>query len=515
MTELEARDVASLPALFSAVARRLPDRIALVDGDDAFTYTQVDHAATGLAAALRDEGVTRDSMVGLVLERTARIPVAILAILKLGAVYVPLDATYPAARLRHMVDDASVSLVVGDRTALPPEVAERLRGVDLSSRAATTGATDGPTRAGVAYVIYTSGSTGLPKGCLVTHGNVLSLVRATIPLLRAGAGDRWSLFHSAGFDVSVFELWAAWSTGAAAVVVPSAAAHSPRELLGLLREAGVTMLSMVPSVFTQLVHAHAEEGAGGPGLRYVLLAGESVQLDVVSDFLGRFADPPTVVNLYGITEITVHATFKELRESDLRGPVASPIGRELPHLRIVLRDEDDRPVPLGEPGEIWVHGSGVARGYLNRAELTAERFRAVAGDPIGDVGYRSGDLARRLEDGELEFLGRSDQQVKLRGFRIELGEIESVLRGHAGVREVAVLADGATPDGRVLLALFVPADASDIPSSATLREAARQKLPEYMVPHRFEAVAALPLTPSGKLDRQTLEDATRRRASRS
>lgn len=510
MTKLEVPDAASLPDLFSAVARRLPDRIALVDGDTAFTYAEVDHAAAGLAAALREEGVVRGTMVGLVLERTARVPVAILAILKLGAIYVPLDPKYPAARLRHMVTDASVSLVVGDRTALPHEVSQQVRGVDLSSRA-TPSTDDRPTSEDVAYVIYTSGSTGLPKGCLATHGNVLSLVRATIQLLRLGADDRWSLFHSAGFDVSVFELWAAWSTGATAVVVSSAAAHSPRELLGLLREAGVTVLSMVPSVFTQLVHAHAEEGTADLGLRYVLFAGESIQLDVVSDFLGRFADPPTAVNLYGITEITVHATFKELRESDLSGPVASPIGRELPHLRIVLRDEEGRPVPPGEPGEIWVHGFGVARGYLNRPELTAERFRVVAGDPAGDVGYRSGDLARRLENGELEFLGRSDQQVKLRGFRIELGEIESVLRGHTGVREVAVLVDDSRPDGRALLALFVPADTSDIPAAATLRAAARQKLPEYMVPQRFEAVAALPLTPSGKLDRQTLEDAVRRR----
>jgi amino acid adenylation domain-containing protein len=513
MTQPAEPAACSLPGLLSSVARREPSRIALVDGATSLTYAEVDREATGLAAALREAGVTRGTRVGLVVERSARVPVAILAILKLGAIYVPLDPGYPAERLRHMVSDASVGIVVGSATALPREVADQVRCVSLSSRAASASlaGADGPAPDDVAYVIYTSGSTGRPKGCLVTHGNVLSLVRATIPLLRVGADDRWSLFHSAGFDVSVFELWAAWSTGAAAVAVQDAAARSPRELLRLLRDRGVTVLSIVPSVFSQLARAHAEEDAPDMPLRYVLFAGESIQPDIVDDFLGRLAEPPTAVNLYGITEITVHATFKELTAADLRGPVASPIGRELPHLRIVLRDEDGRPVPPGEPGEIWVHGPGVARGYLNRPELTAERFRAVAGDPVGDVGYRSGDLARRLPDGELEFLGRGDQQVKLRGFRVELGEIESVLRRHEGVREVAVLADDPAPDRKVLLALFVPADPADIPAAAALREAARHLLPEYMVPHRFEPVAALPLTPSGKLDRQALAQAVRRR----
>ncbi|MFD5824367.1 amino acid adenylation domain-containing protein [Lentzea sp. NPDC060358] len=496
----------SLPGAFAEVARHTPDRTALVDGGTALTYAEVDDAATGLAAALRDEGVGHGTMVGLVLERTARVPIAVLAVLKLGAVYVPLDPGYPAARLRHMVDDASIGLVVGDLAALPPEVSAGLRGVDLSRRS-TTDPGGAPAREDVAYVIYTSGSTGLPKGCQVTHGNVLALVAATTPLLGAGPDDRWSLFHSAGFDVSVFELWAAWSTGATAVVVGSGAARSPHELLALLRTAGVTVLSMVPSVFTQLAHVHAEQGAPELGLRHVLFAGESVQLDVVAAFLERCPVPPVVVNLYGITETTVHATFKVLGPADLHGTVVSPIGRELPHLRIVLRDEDGRPVPPGEPGEIWVHGAGVARGYLNRPELTAERFRATE----DGVGYRSGDLARRLPDGELEFLGRGDQQVKLRGFRIELGEVESVLRQHPGVREVAVLVDGATADSRVLLAFFVPVDTAAIPAADELRAAAAAMLPEHMLPHRFEAVAALPFTPSGKLDRQALAEAVRRR----
>ncbi len=509
----------SLPALWSSVARRQPDRIALVDGAISLTYAEVDRAAAELASALRGAGVTRGTMVGLVVERSARLPIAILAILALGAIYVPLDPGYPAERLRYTVDDASIRIVAGDRSTMPPDLPEWLRWVGLEGALAgcaagtteSAGQDDGPDREDTAYVIYTSGSTGRPKGCLVTHGNVLSLVYATVPLLRVGADDRWSLFHSAGFDVSVFELWAAWSTGAAAVVVPASAAQSPGELLRLLRDSGTSVLSMVPSVFGQFALAHAEAGAPDLSLRYVLFAGESIQPDVIDDFLGRFARPPTAVNLYGITEITVHATFKELRRPDLRGPVASPIGRELPHLRIVLRDEGGRPVPEGEPGEIWVHGSGVARGYLNRPELTAERFRTVAGDPVGDVGYRSGDLARRLPDGELEFLGRGDQQVKLRGFRVELGEIESVLRQHEGVREVAVLTDSPAPDQRVLLALFVPMDAGNIPAPVTLRDAARRLLPDYMIPHRFEAVAALPLTPSGKLDRKTLAEAVRRR----
>lgn len=491
----------TLPGQFAESARRGPDRTALLDGDTALTYAQVDSAATGLVAALRAQGVARGDRVGLVVERTARIPVAILAILRLGASYVPLDPKYPAARLKHMIDDADIGLVVGDLTTLPADVADGLRGIDLSSRAAGDGGDDASAE-DIAYVIYTSGSTGLPKGCLVTQDNVVSLVQATVPLLRIGADDRWSLFHSAGFDVSVFELWAAWSTGATAVVVPESAAQSPGELLRLLRKSEITVLSMVPSVFTQLVHAHAEEGAADLCLRYLLFAGESIQPDVITRFLDRFPVPPTAINLYGITEITVHATFKELSRADLTGPITSPIGRELPHLRIVLRDDQDQPVPDGAPGEIWVHGTGVAQGYLNRPELTAQRFRAID----GVVGYRSGDLARRLDNGELEYLGRVDQQVKLRGFRIELGEIESVLRGHHGVRDVAVLAHND-----MLLALFVPVDAKAIPTASALRETAHRMLPDYMVPHRFEAIATLPYTPSGKLDRRTLQAAVRAR----
>ncbi|MGW3816953.1 amino acid adenylation domain-containing protein [Streptomyces sp. NPDC005046] len=504
----------SLPELFGEVARLHPGRTAVAHGGRRLTYAELDRESDGLARVLRQRGVAPGDLVGIVNERSIDFPVGILAVLKAGGVYVPLDPAYPAERLLHMVRDASVGLVVGEASALPRRVARDLTAVALDERAPAGaegrdgGAAPGPEAA--AYVIYTSGSTGLPKGCVVTHGNVLALLEGALPLFAFGPDDRWSLFHSTSFDFSVWEIWGAWAGGATLVVVDQEAAREPARFLRVLQEERITVLNQVPSVFQHLVSAHADAGSPELPLRYVVFGGEAVQIDVIRAFVRGLGAPPRMVNMYGITETTVHSTFKEFTPEELVGTGPATIGTALPHLRIDLYDDEGKPVPEGEPGEIWVYGTGVARGYLNRPDLTTARFTAAAGDPARETGYRSGDLARLLPDGELEYLGRSDQQVKLRGFRIELGEVESVLRAHPEVREAAVVVEG-TGDTRRLLALLVLARPGTRADQAGLRAHAVARLPEHMIPHRLEVVAGLPLTPSGKLDRQTLQRAVDQR----
>ncbi|WP_018353335.1 amino acid adenylation domain-containing protein [Longispora albida] len=480
----------SLTGLFADVSRRQPGAPAIEAGDSTLSYRQLGEAASALAARLAALGVRRGDLVGLQTGRTADAAIGVLGILMAGAAYVPLDPAYPAARLRMMAADAGLSVLVGD-----PALAAGC-GFTAAQVVPASGHEPAPGWAGVpsgpddpAYVIYTSGSTGQPKGCVVSHGNVVAMLDAALPLFDVDGRDRWSVFHSISFDFSVWELWGALATGATAVWVPEAAALSGEALTAFLAEKQITILSQVPSVFRSFVLGYQQAGRPPLAVRCVVFGGESADLDVTRAF-ARLVPGVRLVNMYGITEITVHATFAELGEDS----TGNPIGEPLPHLTISLRDPDGQPVAGGEPGEMWIAGTGVAAGYLRRPELTAERF--VAAD--GRRWYRSGDLARRGPGGSLEYLGRADQQVKLRGFRVELGEIEAVLRSHEAVRDAAVTVVTTPAGAQFLVACAVPAVPADI------REHAGRFLPRHMVPHRYVAVPALPLTPSGKLDRAAL-----------
>ncbi|MBG6134683.1 amino acid adenylation domain-containing protein [Longispora fulva] len=487
----------TLTDLFGRVCARRPDAPAVTDTVHTLSYRQLDEAADALAARLLALGVGRGDLVGLRVDRTVTAPVAILAILRTGAAYVPLDPGYPAERLRMMVADARLTALVGDPAldhGLGPD-----RVVDPHAPAPEQPPVGGPplvpASADVgpddpAYVIYTSGSTGRPKGCVITHGNVLALLDAALPLFDLDDTDRWSLFHSISFDFSVWELWGALATGATVVMVPEAATLTGEALVALLARERVTMLSQVPSVFRSLVLAHEQAGSPPLDLRYVVFGGESVDLDTARRFATGSGSTARLVNMYGITETTVHATFRELAPAD-RG---SPIGRALGHLAIEVRADDGRPVPPGEPGEMWLTGPGVSAGYLHRPELTAQRFPTVDGRRY----YRSGDLATEGPDGQLEYHGRSDQQVKLRGFRIELGEIEAVLRAHPDVADAGVTVWTSPAGARFLVGCVAPAVPADLRAHAGLT------LPAHMVPHRYVPVPTLPRTPSGKLDRAAL-----------
>jgi amino acid adenylation domain-containing protein len=354
-------------------------------------------------------------------------------------------------------------------------------------------------------VIYTSGSTGQPKGVLIEHRQVVRLLHATDELFDDfGAGDTWALLHSYAFDFSVWEMWGALAKGGRLVVVPADAVRDHDALLEILRTERVTVLNQTPAAFRGLRATLAATGRSlrGLDLRTIIFGGDALHVRELADWFAEHGDAtPALVNMYGITETTVHVTFKRITPDDLHRGVSSPIGRPLPDLRGYVLDEHRQPVPLGVPGELFVAGAGLARGYLNRPELTEQRFPP---DPYhhGRM-YRTGDLVRWLPGGELEYLGRVDQQVKVRGYRIELGEIEAALLRSDAVRAAAVLAREDGSGDRQLVAYVVAADGSQ-PTPSELREHLGTTLPQYMVPSAFVPLDALPLTENGKLDRRAL-----------
>ncbi len=449
--------------------------------------------------------------------------VAIVAVLKAGGGYLPLNPEYPQARLEHMLNDASPAVIITDealRKLLPPsakivnldapEIQNKLR-QSLAANPTDAQRSEALLPGHPAYVIYTSGSTGTPKGVVITHANVTRLFAATEHWFHFKQGfnfnqqDVWTLFHSYAFDFSVWELWGALLHGGKLVVVPRSITRSPQEFLELLAEQQVTVLNQTPSAFYQLMQAEEEnpEMGGRLALRTIIFGGEALDLGRLKPWYQRHKeDSPLLVNMYGITETTVHVSYQALTEAMTHGS-GSLIGGNIPDLKIYVLDEHLGLMPVGVAGEMYVSGAGLARGYLNRAGLTAERFVA---DPYGEAGtrmYRTGDLARRRTDGRLEYMGRADQQVKIRGFRIELGEIEAALLEQAGVRQAAVVVreDGAT--GRQLVAYVVMNEGSVL-DEAQVRHRLSERLPEYMTPAAFVVLDELPLTTNGKLDRRAL-----------
>ncbi|CAM5430861.1 Amino acid adenylation domain-containing protein OS=Streptomyces rimosus subsp. rimosus (strain ATCC / DSM 40260 / JCM 4667 / NRRL 2234) OX=1265868 GN=SRIM_030900 PE=4 SV=1 [Streptomyces rimosus subsp. rimosus] len=361
-----------------------------------------------------------------------------------------------------------------------------------------------PRPADPAYVIYTSGSTGRPKGVMVTHHNVARLLTHSTARFGFDHTDTWTLFHSYAFDFSVWEIWGALAHGARLVVVPEDITRSPAEFLDLLVAERVTVLNQTPSAFTQLAEADAARPEVGARLRlrHVVFGGEALEPWRLAGWYTRHADDaPHLVNMYGITETTVHVTDGPLDSSTAAGAVAG-IGRPLPDLRVHLLDAALRPVPPGVPAEMYVGGPGVTLGYLHRPGLTAQRFVADPYGPPGSRLYRSGDLARRRADGSLEYLGRADRQVKIRGFRIEPGEIEARLAELPGIADAAVLATTYGPGDRRLVAYLVPDGAPTEPGDVARRAA--RVLPGHMVPSAFVVVDAFPLSVNGKLDERAL-----------
>ena len=502
-----------LHELFEVQARHTPDAIAVSCGEEQMTYRDLNLAANRLARRLAQLGIGPNVTVALYLERSLALVVTILATLKSGACYVPLDPAYPMERLTFMLEDSGAPALLTEQQLW--DRAQKLGSsaqvvlVDLEASQVTEDtASDfagGATADNLAYVIYTSGSSGKPKGVQVTHRNVARLFSATDDWYHFDANDVWTLFHSYAFDFSVWELWGALLYGGRLVVVPYSVSRSPAEFHDLLYHEQVTVLNQTPSAFRQLIAADERFGrARELALRLVIFGGEMLTLEGLRPWFARHGDQhPRLVNMYGITETTVHVTYRRLVEADLDGAPGSVIGRPIPDLQVYVLDQHLEPVPIGVPGELYVGGAGLARGYLNRPDLTAARFIQP---PFSDGParlYRSGDVARILSDGSLEYLGRIDDQVKIRGFRIELGEVQATLSQHPAVQEVVVIAREDTPGDKRLVAYLVmrPGQA---PSATELRAYVKERLPEYMSPSAFVALDAVPLTTNGKVDRRAL-----------
>ena len=509
---------ATLPRLFEAQVARRPEAVAVTCEGERLTYRELDALANRWAHRLRDFGVGPEERVGLCVERSIPMVVGVLAILKAGGAYVPLDPAYPEERLRYLLQDSGMRVLLTQGSLRDRLPAHELPAIDLDDLGALGApGPEGPPVAGtdpdnLAYIIYTSGSTGRPKGVGVTHANVARLFSTTEGLFDFGPDDVWTLFHSHAFDFSVWEIWGALLYGGTLVVVPYWVSRSPSAFRELLVRERVTVLNQTPSAFRQLIEA--DEAAGGEGivLRYVVFGGEALDLQSLRPWLARHGDRrPRLVNMYGITETTVHVTWRPLDADDVERGAGSVIGIALPDLSLAVVDRNQEPAPIGVPGEMVVGGAGVARGYLGRPELTAQRF---VPDPFGrEPGgrlYRSGDLARYLAGGDLEYLGRIDHQVKIRGFRIELGEIEAALGEHPAVRQVIVLArDEGGGDRRLIAYLVTGTD--PLPGIEEVRSFLRRRLPEHMIPAAFVPLTAFPLTAHGKIDRAALPAPDRER----
>jgi amino acid adenylation domain-containing protein/FkbM family methyltransferase len=433
---------ATLHGLFEEQVRRRPQAVAVQDGHDTLTYAELDRRANRLAWALRDRGVGPDALVAVCMEKSVGLVAVLLGILKAGGAYVPIDPVYPDDRIAFMLADCEASIVVTE-PSLAARVAaqdvEKIVAVDVWADATTTRDHAPPPVAGpsnLCYVIYTSGSTGRPKGVLIEHRNVVRLLFNDRFQFDFSERDVWTVFHSFSFDFSVWEMYGALLYGGRLVVVPRDVAQQSADFLTLLAREGVTVLNQVPSAFYALMEEELSRPTRNLGLRYVIFGGEALQPSLLREWKARY--PATsLINMFGITETTVHVTFKQIGDAEIADG-ASNIGRPIPTLTTYVLDDRLQIVPFGVTGEICVGGAGVARGYLKRPELTAERFIA---HPFraGERMYRSGDLGRQRSDGEIEYLGRRDAQVKLRGFRIELGEIEATLAQHPAVAQAAVL----------------------------------------------------------------------------
>ncbi len=501
---------ATLVGLFAAQAQRTPDALALIFESETLTYQQLDRRANQLANHLRKNGVVPETLVALCLERSTEMVVGMLGVLKAGGAYVPLDPDYPAERLAFMLADAAAPVLLTQERLTSRLPAHGARVFRLDADWPTIASESGETPAvevapdSLAYVIYTSGSTGRPKGAMLTHRNVCNCMRWVADTYGFGPGERIFQKTPFSFDLSVPEFFAPLIAGAA-IVMARPGMHADSDYLAdTIAEQGITFTHFVPSMLAIfLEEKNLPERCRT--LRWVCCNGEALPWEVTAQFYEVFRDSAVQLhNLYGPTEAAVQVTCGPCsRGGD--GERIVPIGRPLPNTQIYLVDRHGAPVPVGVPGELLIGGAQVGRGYLNRPELTAEKFIP---DPFstrpGACLYRTGDLARWLPDGRIVCLGRLDHQVKVRGFRIELGEIEAVLSRQPGVRESLVLAREDRPGDRRLVAYVVAAPDDREGLAGRLQAAVRASLPEYMTPAAFVALDRLPLSPNGKVDRRAL-----------
>lgn len=531
---LPQSNAACIHELFEVQALAYPDSIALSYKQQTMSYASLNAQSNQLARYLREHRqIGPDTRIGICLDRSLEMVVTILAVLKAGGAYVPLDPASPKSRIDYIRKDAQLSTIVtqyhlSQTLALSKGVCVCLDDTQLQEQVSCNSVDNiATTELGIeshhlAYVIYTSGSTGQPKGVLIEHQNVSRLLATCEQDFEFKHTDVWTLFHSFAFDFSVWEMWGALFYGAKLVIVPQDITRSTNEFYQLIKQEQVSILSQTPSAFSQLSAIACAENSS-LSLRYVVFGGEALNFASLSPWVMSFGDEtPKLINMYGITETTVHVTYQRVREADvMKDHDVSVIGRSLPDLTVQLMDAHQNLVPIGVIGEMYVGGAGVARGYLNLPELTAERFVT---NPYFDKAqhidckrlYRSGDLARWLPNGTLEYMGRIDHQVKVRGFRIELGEIEHTLTSLSQVSESTVLVHKRAAGEKQLVAYITSQNSDELLADdehsyaaynvfiAQLKQELAQHLPEYMVPAVVMMLPALPLTENGKIDRRAL-----------
>ena len=488
-------------------ARERPEAVAVVHGDTTTTYGELDARASRLAHLLVEQGVAPGSVVGVCLPRGPGLFAALLGVLRAGCAYLLLEPEYPADRLEFMIRDAGAALVLTERPlADRPSGGVRTVCLDEHRRELAAQPAEPPdvtvTSDAGAYVIYTSGSTGRPKGTVVTHRAFVRLLRDA-DYLTLGPDDTSGQGADVTFDAAAFEIWAPLTAGARLVVIDKETLLDPAALVDLLEKEGFTTLFLTTALFNQVV---AENPAAFGGLRHMLFGGEAVNSLRVSQALAA-GPPQRLVHLYGPSETTTFATWHLVREADERRPV--PIGRPVANTTVHVLDEHLSPVPVGVTGELFVAGPGVARGYIDRPELTAERFLDNPyGTPPHDRMYRTGDLVRWSAEGTLEYVGRADHQVKIRGYRIEPSEIENALQEHPDA-DVALVTARAAEGGHKRLVAYVRPVPGREPDPAELRESLAGRLPDFMVPAAVVVLPEFPLTPSGKVDRAALPEPER------
>ncbi len=495
---------ATISGVFQKMATQYPDNIAVQCEGKTITYSELDHRSSNLAIELGSSGVKQEDIVAIMLDRGIDSMISIIGVLKAGATYLPIDHNFPEERQTYMLEDSGAKAVITKSSISVPVVADLkityLDQLDLNVSSYDFSILPKVEPEQVAYIIYTSGTTGNPKGVMVEHRNVIQLLHAEQTDFKFLSTDIWTWFHSYTFDFSVWEMYGALLYGGKLLVVPKPVAQDPNKFLELIGDEKVSVLNQTPTAFNNLSSIAVNHKYDLKKLRYVIFGGEALHPANLKSWHSKFPHV-ALINMFGITETTVHVTFKQITQTEIDSN-QSNIGVPIPTLRTHIMDENLRILPVGVPGELCVSGHGVARGYLNKPEITAERFVA---HPYfeGERLYRSGDLARMLPNGEMEYLGRIDHQVKIRGHRIELGEIESTLLKVDGLREVAVIPFKSESGDVSLCAYYTESYSLD---TEILREHLQNVLPEYMVPSYYVYLESMPLTVNGKLNRKALPD---------